>query len=435
MGFAVFHISKGSGSGGGTGHHIDRTPGHEHTFQHTDPSRQTLNKSRAFENGAHLVSLPNAINQRIEEGYQGKKAIRKDAVKYLSLVLTGSHEDMTKLATDPVRFKAWQQANFDFVAQEFGKANILRFTLHMDEKTPHIHAVVVPLTKDGRLSAKELMGNKKSLSLQQDRYAEAMEPFELSRGVRDSKARHTGEGWYLEHLKEARESQNKATVPQFGFMDIARPKKYLESVKTSLNAFQQENTDLQLENQRRANQIKDVQAKQQQTEKIAANEKEAVQAIAEQLIKSGKEGITLNASYALQKAPLAIRRAANRVFAKEVQEFARISLKPYSEVFVRATLRIEKEAKPTQQDYERLQQIDTPQHRQKVADRTTDLFKLQVYERWGIALLTTGTLYQEIAQKALKAVNEATTNLAKEIQKALGLDEPQKQNRSRGMRR
>ncbi|GAA4310324.1 hypothetical protein GCM10023183_28130 [Nibribacter koreensis] len=62
---------------------------------------------------------------------------------------------MVKLTSEPARFKDWQQANFDFVAQEYGKAKMVRFTLHMYEKTPHIHAVVVPLTEDRRLSAKD----------------------------------------------------------------------------------------------------------------------------------------------------------------------------------------------------------------------------------------------------------------------------------------
>ncbi|WP_181309070.1 MobV family relaxase [Rufibacter sp. XAAS-G3-1] len=435
MGFAVFHASKGSGSGGGTGHHIDRTPGHEHTYPHTDPSRRELNENRALGNGAHLLPLPEAITQRIQEGYQGKKAIRKDAVKYLSLVLTGSHEDMVKLASEPARFKQWQQTNFDFVAREFGEANIMRFTLHLDEKTPHIHAVVVPLTEDGRLSAKDLMGNKKSLSLQQDRYAEAMEPFELSRGVRDSKARHTGEGWYLEHLKEARESQNKAAVPEFTFKDRLSPEKYVEGVKTSLTALQQQSIDLQLENKRRESQVKDAQAKQQHTAAAAARQKEAVQAIAEQLVNSGKEGITLNASYALNKAPAAIKEAASIVFTRQVKELAETHLKSSIEPLIRQFLGIEKQAKPTQQDYGRLQELDTPNSRQKLADYAMETFNHEVSKRWGVSLNTKGSVYLDLARKALKTVNEAMASITQEVKKALGLDKPQQQNRGRGIGR
>lgn len=44
----------------------------------------------------------------------------------------------------------------------------------MDEKTPHMHLCFVPLTEDGRLSAKEIVGNKKKLTQWQDRFWEHM---------------------------------------------------------------------------------------------------------------------------------------------------------------------------------------------------------------------------------------------------------------------
>ena len=44
----------------------------------------------------------------------------------------------------------------------------------MDEKTPHMHLCFVPLTADGRLSAKEIVGNKKKLTQWQDRFWEHM---------------------------------------------------------------------------------------------------------------------------------------------------------------------------------------------------------------------------------------------------------------------
>lgn len=46
--------------------------------------------------------------------------------------------------------------------KEYGAENILYVTVHMDEKTPHMHFGVVPITEDGRLSVKEILGNKKS---------------------------------------------------------------------------------------------------------------------------------------------------------------------------------------------------------------------------------------------------------------------------------
>lgn len=433
MGFAVFHPSKGTGTGGGTGHHIDRTPGHEHTYEHADAARRELNINYPLQSEVHKLSLPEAINQRIEQGYKGKKAIRKDAVKYLGLILTGTHEDMVKLASNPAEFKKWQKANYDFVAKEFGKANIMRFTLHMDEKTPHLHAVVVPLTEDGRLSAKELMGNKKSLSLRQDRYAEAMEPFGLIRGVRDSKARHTGEGWYLEHLKEAQQSQNKATVPTFGLKEALRPAKYLEDIKTSLIALQQQNTDLQLDNKRRVNQVRDVQASQKKTEAGAAQQREAVQGIAERLIQAGQTGITLNSSYALLEAPKAVREAANAVFVREVRKFREERLRPITEQCYREYHRLQDISRATKEDYDQLQKRDSPESQQKIAREATARLHEEIQQRWGVKLRPESDTYLELRKKAMEFVRQIAKNIIQDVRKALGLDKERRQRRGLGL--
>src|SRR5699024_3136308 len=57
-------------------------------------------------------------------------------------------------------------------------------TVHMDEKRPHMHYGVVPITDDGRLSAKEVVGNKKALTEFQDRFNEHVKQrgYDLERG-------------------------------------------------------------------------------------------------------------------------------------------------------------------------------------------------------------------------------------------------------------
>ena len=133
------------------------------------------------------MELHEAVEKRIEEGYQAKnkagelKAIRKDAVKYNTHILTGTHEKMKEIEDNPQQREAWIVANLDFIKKEFGSENLVRFAVHRDEKTMHIHAVTVNLTKDGRLSAKEIIGSKKEMQQRQDRYSEAMKPFGLER--------------------------------------------------------------------------------------------------------------------------------------------------------------------------------------------------------------------------------------------------------------
>ena len=57
-----------------------------------------------------------------------------------------------------------------FLEQHQSKETILSAVVHMDEKTPHMHLCFVPLTEDGRLSAKDIMGNKKKLTWWQDEF-------------------------------------------------------------------------------------------------------------------------------------------------------------------------------------------------------------------------------------------------------------------------
>ena len=61
-----------------------------------------------------------------------------------------------------------------FIQEHQDPRTIISAVVHMDEKTPHMHLCFVPLTEDGRLSAKEIVGNKKKLTQWQDRFWEHM---------------------------------------------------------------------------------------------------------------------------------------------------------------------------------------------------------------------------------------------------------------------
>ena len=202
--YAVYHLEKGNTSSGGIGNHIDRKEGAEHTYRHADPYKKDLNQ---FFNLNSYCSMPlhEAIEKRIKEGYKSPKAIRKDAVKYTTHILTGSHERMKEIERNPEQLKNWVIENKKFLEQEFGKENIVRFVLHRDEKTPHLHAVTINLTSDGRLSAKEIIGNKKDMQNRQDRYAQAMQSFGLERGLKNTGIKHEDASEYYKRLKKSLE--------------------------------------------------------------------------------------------------------------------------------------------------------------------------------------------------------------------------------------
>jgi hypothetical protein len=152
---------------------------------------------------AHLPSLRERVDERIREGYRGKASIRKDAVRQLNVILSGSHEQMTAIGRNKKALSAWIYDNYRFVAREYGRRNIVGFVVHLDEATPHIHATIVPLTPDGRLSAKDVVGDQRRLKGLQDRYGEAMAKYGLARGLSNSKAKHIETREYYRHINAA----------------------------------------------------------------------------------------------------------------------------------------------------------------------------------------------------------------------------------------
>ena len=127
---------------------------------------------------------------RIREA--GVKRVRTDSVRAMEVILTGSPEafvrDQEGRAADYSKSK-WAQDNLHFLKERYGAKNVVSFTLHQDEKTPHIHAVVVPITEDNRLSADKLF-NPQSLRQLQTDYAAVMEQHGMARGVEHSQAQH-----------------------------------------------------------------------------------------------------------------------------------------------------------------------------------------------------------------------------------------------------
>ena len=200
--FAVMHTTKmGSGSGG-IGSHIDRTQ--KNLPKNVDSSRTHLNKEYVATGG----TLVQDIERRIDNGYNHRKkdgsmrSIRKDAVKAVGVILSGSHDQMKKIEEADM-LDEWAHTNLQFMSSKIGTQNIVRFTMHMDEKTPHIHCVYVPLDKEGRLNAKEIVGDKKKLSETQTEYAQVMERFGLKRGLKNTRTKHMTTREYYAKIENA----------------------------------------------------------------------------------------------------------------------------------------------------------------------------------------------------------------------------------------
>ena len=98
--------------------------------------------------------------------------VRKDSVRVVEALVTASPEFFKGKSRSEV--KAYFEYALKFLESKQSPDTFLSAVVHMDEKTPHLHLCFVPLTSDGRLSAKEIIGNKKKLVKWQDEFWEHM---------------------------------------------------------------------------------------------------------------------------------------------------------------------------------------------------------------------------------------------------------------------
>lgn len=174
------------------------------SLKHNFRERETLNadQERTPEN-AHLVtgSTDQAMG-KLRELLPEKR--RKDAVVAVEYVCTAS-PDWWKKAT-PEQQETFFQRSVDWLADKYGRDRIITATIHRDETSPHLSAYVVPLTKDGRLSAKEFIGNRTQMSADQTSFAAGVADLGLERGIEGSKAKHqTIKDFYAQLEKPIRE--------------------------------------------------------------------------------------------------------------------------------------------------------------------------------------------------------------------------------------
>lgn len=149
------------------------------------------------------------IKDRIDE-LKLPKVPRKDAVVMCEFIATSDKTYFDKMP--PEEQKRFFKASYEFIADRYGKENIIHATVHYDEKTPHLHMGIVPVTKDNKLSCYHIFDKKELMSLQQD-FNKHMNDrgFELEKGEkREEKRKHLNtQRFKAETMKEQINSLSK----------------------------------------------------------------------------------------------------------------------------------------------------------------------------------------------------------------------------------
>ena len=186
----------------------------------------------------------------------GSQKIRKNAVLGAEIILSASPEyfrpdnPASYSQWDEHKLNLWQKVSNNWLEKILGN-NIVQTSLHLDEATPHLHCLWVPLNKAGKLSYKttEFGGTRDNLSKIQDSYAQALEPLGIERGVKGSKTTHTKIKQYYQAVNTAiqeplvteqlfPEAKDKETATQYRKRAIQQAEPHWELIKLQLAQIQ-----------------------------------------------------------------------------------------------------------------------------------------------------------------------------------------------------
>lgn len=154
--YAILRFAKYKGP------EIGRIEAHNERTKEKYASNPDIDTSRSRFN-FHLVKPERKYQAEAERQITAAGCrTRKDSVRVVEALVTASPEFFKGKKRAEVR--AFFEEALHFLEKHQPKGTIISAVVHMDEKTPHI----VPLTKDRRLSAKDIVGNKKKLTWWQD---------------------------------------------------------------------------------------------------------------------------------------------------------------------------------------------------------------------------------------------------------------------------
>lgn len=191
MAYAILRFAKRKGGA------AKAIAAHNERTKEAYASNPDIDKSRTVQN-EHLIAPRWSYGQEIRHriGMAGCR-VRRDSVKFVETLITTSPEFAKAHESEMPEY--FERA-LGFLKERVGEENIFSAVVHMDEKTPHMHLCFVPLTKDKRLSAKEILGNKKAMIRWQDDFYACMSERwpELERGTPavETKRRHLTPQWY-----------------------------------------------------------------------------------------------------------------------------------------------------------------------------------------------------------------------------------------------
>ena len=249
VGYAVVHMMKiKSGAVGGIQSHNNR--------EHEPKTNPDVDMSRSEDN-YDLIPCDNykrSIKEKLSNLVESSRAVRKDAVVVCNFIVTSDNETMNAMGAD--RQREFFEDSVKWFSDRYGADRVLNATVHMDETTPHLHIGVMPITQDGRLSAKAIFTKTEMKAIQTEFARDVGEKYGLERGVEGSERTHLSEARFKEQkaLEMANEhgaiAQELQIIAEDCKQELSEATRSLETVKQELSAMQDRKDTLQGEIER-----------------------------------------------------------------------------------------------------------------------------------------------------------------------------------------
>lgn len=249
VGYAVVHMMKiKSGAVGGIQSHNNR--------EHEPKTNPDVDMSRSEDN-YDLISCDNykrSIKEKLSNLVESSRAVRKDAVVVCNFIVTSDNETMNALGAD--RQREFFQDSVKWFSDRYGADRVLNATVHMDEATPHLHIGVMPITQDGRLSAKAIFTKTEMKAIQTEFARDVGEKYGLERGVEGSERTHLSEARFKEQKALEMANEHGAIAQELHVLaedckqELSEATRSLETVKQELSTMQDRKDTLQGEIER-----------------------------------------------------------------------------------------------------------------------------------------------------------------------------------------
>lgn len=127
-----------------------------------------------------LIQSNNWMQNIQDEINRAGAKTRSNSVVALDAIYTASGDFFKDKSTEECN--QYFRDCLQFHQRKFG--HVVSAVIHYDETTPHLHILSVPLTQDGRLSAREIIGNRANLSRMQTEFFEQVgKEHGLERGI------------------------------------------------------------------------------------------------------------------------------------------------------------------------------------------------------------------------------------------------------------